>query len=462
MAKARSIFVCGGCGYQSPRWLGRCPDCGEWNTLIEEAPAAAPPDVRRRGANAAPVAVPTPFTLASVDARDEERLPTGLGEFDRVLGGGLVRGSVVLVGGEPGIGKSTLLLQTLLGLQQAGVATLLVSGEESAGQVKLRARRLTDSPDALPLICETEVEAVVACLEEHAPAVCVVDSVQTLWSSALTSAPGSVSQIREATGRLLRVAKESGITLVLVGHVTKSGDLAGPRVLEHMVDVVLAFEGDRGQPFRILRGSKNRFGATNEVGVFAMTGRGLEDVPDPSALFLDEAEPVAGSAVVAAIEGTPLPAGRGAGAGRAVGAGHASAGHARGRGQPAGDGRGGALAAGRLGPRGVRHLRQRRRRPQPGGSGSRSAGGLGGRVGVARQERDAGVGRLRRTQSDGAAAATSPRARSASWSWLDADSSGCWCPAATPRSCSRGVRCPRGVTLAVAHDIRDVLRGAVG
>ena len=304
MAKARSIFVCGGCGYQSHRWLGRCPDCGEWNTLIEEAPAAAPPDVRRRGAGGAAVVAPTPFTLAAVDAHDEERLATGLGEFDRVLGGGLVRGSVVLVGGEPGIGKSTLLLQTLLGLQQAGVATLLVSGEESAGQVKLRARRLTDSPDGLPLVCETEVEAVVACLEEHSPAVCVVDSVQTLWSSALTSAPGSVSQIREVTGRLLRVAKEGGTTLVLVGHVTKSGDLAGPRVLEHMVDVVLAFEGDRGQPFRILRGSKNRFGATNEVGVFAMTGRGLEDVPDPSALFLDEAEPTAGSAVVAAIEGT--------------------------------------------------------------------------------------------------------------------------------------------------------------
>jgi DNA repair protein RadA/Sms len=184
------------------------------------------------------------------------------------------------------------------------VATLLVSGEESAGQVKLRARRLSAMPDALPLICETEVEAVVACLEAHAPAVCVIDSVQTLWSSALTSAPGSVSQIREATARLLRVVKATGTTLVLVGHVTKSGDLAGPRVLEHMVDVVLAFEGDRGQPFRILRGSKNRFGATNEVGVFSMTGRGLEDVPDPSALFLDEAEPTAGSAVVAAIEGT--------------------------------------------------------------------------------------------------------------------------------------------------------------
>jgi DNA repair protein RadA/Sms len=273
--------------------------------LIEEAPAAAPPDVRRGGVGASPhVAVPEVRTLGAVDARDEERLATGLGEFDRVLGGGLVKGSVVLVGGEPGIGKSTLLLQTLLGLQQAGVATLLVSGEESAGQVKLRARRLSEAPDALPLICETEVEAVVACLEAHAPAVCVIDSVQTLWSSALTSAPGSVSQIREATGRLLRVVKATGTTLVLVGHVTKSGDLAGPRVLEHMVDVVLAFEGDRGQPFRILRGSKNRFGATNEVGVFSMTGRGLEDVPDPSALFLDEAEPTAGSAVVAAIEGT--------------------------------------------------------------------------------------------------------------------------------------------------------------
>lgn len=298
MTRNRSIYVCGGCGYQSPRWLGRCPDCGAWNSLLEEVPAASPAPGVERGL------LPTVVTLADVEASSEERIVTGLGEFDRVLGGGLVRGSLVLVGGEPGVGKSTLLLQALLCMEAAGVPTMLVSGEESPAQVKLRARRLPGARDGLRLVSETRCEPVMACLAEHRPAVCVVDSVQTLWSDALSSPPGSVSQIREVTGQLLRVAKREGITLVLVGHVTKSGDLAGPRVLEHMVDAVLAFEGERGQPYRILRAVKNRFGSTNEVGVFQMTSSGLRDVPDPSSLFLEEGATSPGASVVAAMEGT--------------------------------------------------------------------------------------------------------------------------------------------------------------
>jgi DNA repair protein RadA/Sms len=310
VGRGRSVFVCSACGYQSPRWLGRCPDCGDWNTLTEEA--VAPEPARRPGGGwigergpAVAGPAPRPIDLDSVQADAEERTPTGVPEFDRVLGGGLVKGSLVLVGGEPGIGKSTLLLQALLEMEGRGVATLLVSGEESAAQVKMRARRLADGDAGrVRLVGETRVEAVIACLEEQAPAVCVVDSVQTLWSDAVNSAPGSVSQIRETAGQLLRSAKGSGTALVLVGHVTKDNSLAGPRVLEHMVDTVLAFEGDRGQPYRILRAVKNRFGSTNEVGVFQMTGRGLEGVPDPSALFLEDGDARSGSAVVAALEGS--------------------------------------------------------------------------------------------------------------------------------------------------------------
>lgn len=302
MSRVRSVYVCGSCGYQNPRWLGRCPDCGEWNTLVEEA--VAPVGAGGRAEVGVVVSAPTPISLADVDALGEERIPSGVPELDRVLGGGFVRGSLVLVGGEPGIGKSTLLLQSLLVMGTAGVSTLLVSGEESAAQVKLRARRLSAGLEGLRLISETRVESVLSCLEEHSPQVCVIDSIQTLWSAAVNSAPGSVSQVREVTGQLLRMAKEREITLVLVGHVTKTGDLAGPRVLEHMVDAVLAFEGDRSRPYRILRAVKNRFGATDEVGVFQMTGQGLIGVPDPSALFLEEGDDRAGSSVMAAMEGS--------------------------------------------------------------------------------------------------------------------------------------------------------------
>jgi DNA repair protein RadA/Sms len=297
--KARSIFSCNSCGYQSPRWLGRCPDCGEWNTLVEELIEARTPN--RAGGSQV---VPAPVGLGAVALADEARLSTGSDEFDRVLGGGLVPGSLVLVGGEPGIGKSTLLLQALIDLDARGVSTLLVSGEESPAQVKMRARRIGGTHDGLRLISETRTGPVAACLEEHCPSVCVVDSVQTLWSEEISSAPGSVSQIRDATGQLLRIAKGKDVTLLLVGHVTKTGDLAGPRVLEHMVDAVLSFEGDRSRPYRLLRGVKNRFGSTNEVGVFQMTGQGLLGVPDPSALFLEDGSDSPGAAVLAAVEGT--------------------------------------------------------------------------------------------------------------------------------------------------------------
>jgi DNA repair protein RadA/Sms len=239
-----------------------------------------------------------------VDFTTRDRITTGLAEFDRVLGGGLVPGSVVLVGGEPGVGKSTLLLQALLRMEAGGVCTLLVSGEESAAQVKLRSIRLGGGASPLRLITETQSEQVAAALENLRPAACVVDSVQTLWSAEVGSTPGSVAQIREVTSQLLQTAKSHGIALVLVGHVTKDGELAGPRVLEHMVDTVLSFEGERAQPFRILRAVKNRFGSTNEVGVFQMAEQGLVEVPDPASIFLEEGDLRSGSVVVPVLEGT--------------------------------------------------------------------------------------------------------------------------------------------------------------
>ena len=301
-------FVCRECGYVSPGWLGRCPGCGQWNSIAEEIVPAAPPGAaaHRGGGRGAgpPAAAPASLRLADVDIRASDRIDTGLDEFNRVLGGGLVAGSVVLVGGEPGVGKSTLLLQALLGMEARGVSTLLVSGEESAAQVKLRSVRLGGGTSGLRLITETQSEAVSAALEQLQPQVVVVDSVQTLWSAGVGSTPGSVAQIREVTSQLLQVAKASGIALVLVGHVTKDGELAGPRVLEHMVDAVLSFEGDRAQPFRILRAVKNRFGSTNEVGVFQMAERGLAEVADPASVFLEEGDLRSGSMVVPVLEGT--------------------------------------------------------------------------------------------------------------------------------------------------------------
>jgi DNA repair protein RadA/Sms len=263
------------------------------------APAAAGP---RRAAP--PAAAPAPIHLIDVDPGSQARIDTGLAEFNRVLGGGLVGGSVVLVGGEPGVGKSTLLLQALLAMEDGGVSALLVSGEESSSQVKLRSVRLGGDSSALRLITETRTEALVRALEQIKPAVCVVDSVQTLWSEEIGSTPGSVAQIKEAAAQLVRVAKDNDVALVLVGHVTKDGELAGPRVLEHMVDAVLSFEGERAQPFRILRAVKNRFGSTNEVGVFQMAEAGLVEVADPASVFLEEGDLRSGSVVVPVMEGS--------------------------------------------------------------------------------------------------------------------------------------------------------------
>ena len=292
MAKVAVKHACTECGYVSARWLGRCPGCGEYNTLVEELPAVAALADRAR----------PPLRLVDVETEQAERIPTGVPELDRVLGGGLVPASLVLVGGEPGVGKSTMLL-TALRAMSAERRVLLVTGEESAAQVKLRADRLGGAA-AVEILAETELDAVCATLERERPGACVIDSVQTLYSADIGSAPGSVAQVREAASRLLRVAKEHGVATFLVGHVTKDGAVAGPRVLEHLVDCVLQFEGDRYHEHRVLRAIKNRFGSTNEVGVFEMTGTGLVGVPDPSELFGRSEPGEVGSAVACALEGT--------------------------------------------------------------------------------------------------------------------------------------------------------------
>ena len=295
MAKAAVLhYSCSECGYSTGRWLGRCPSCASFGTLAEDGP---PP-----GASNGNSAAPRPLLkLAEVEANEADRIPTGVAELDRVLGGGLVPASLVLVGGEPGVGKSTLLLSALASISKERRA-LLVTGEESPAQVKLRAARLGGAEN-VEILAETNLDSVCATLETERPDVCVIDSIQTLYAADVGSAPGSVSQVREAAARLLRVAKESGVALFLVGHVTKDGSVAGPRVLEHLVDCVLQFEGDRYHAHRILRAVKNRFGSTNEIGVFEMTGTGLEGVPDPSELFGRSTGEV-GSAVGCALEGT--------------------------------------------------------------------------------------------------------------------------------------------------------------
>ncbi|MDQ3671762.1 MAG: DNA repair protein RadA [Actinomycetota bacterium] len=295
VAKVLVQHVCTECGVATPRWLGKCPGCGAFGTLAEELHAS---DV---GASSARARTPTP--LGEVSASEGQRISTGVAELDRVLGGGLVPASLVLVGGEPGVGKSTLLLSALGAIARAGRRALLVTGEESVAQVSLRASRLGGA-HAVGIVAETELDAVCATLEHERPDVCVIDSVQTLYSSDLASAPGSVAQVREAAGRLMRVAKRAGVATILVGHVTKDGAVAGPRVLEHLVDCVLQFEGDRFNAHRILRATKNRFGSTNELGVFEMTGAGLVGVPDPSALFGSTHPGEVGAAVGCVLEGT--------------------------------------------------------------------------------------------------------------------------------------------------------------
>jgi DNA repair protein RadA/Sms len=300
MAKVKTIYSCTECGATSPKWQGQCPGCNEWNTLVETVAEKAPTNSRFE--SLAPTAKLQ--NLSEIEAREVERIATGIGEFDRALGGGLVNGGVVLIGGDPGIGKSTLLLQALAHLSLAN-KVLYVSGEESGEQVALRARRLGLDTRRLQLMAEINLERILATLQAEKPVVAVIDSIQTLWSDQLSSAPGSVAQVRECAAQLTRLAKQAGITVILVGHVTKEGALAGPRVLEHIVDTVLYFEGDTHSSFRLVRAFKNRFGAVNELGVFAMTETGLKGVSNPSALFLSQhGQDVAGSCVMVTQEGT--------------------------------------------------------------------------------------------------------------------------------------------------------------
>ena len=299
MAKIKSQYSCTECGAVSPKWQGQCPGCNAWNTLLETVAEKAS---GHRFESLAPTT--RLIKISDIDTREATRIPTGIAEFDRALGGGLVAGGVVLIGGDPGIGKSTLLLQALSHLAQAH-KVLYVSGEESGEQVALRARRLGLDTGNLPLLAEINLERILATLQAEQPQVAVIDSIQTLWSDQLSSAPGSVAQVRECAAQLTRLAKQAGITVILVGHVTKEGALAGPRVLEHIVDSVLYFEGDTHSSFRLVRAIKNRFGAVNELGVFAMTETGLKGVSNPSALFLSQhGQDVAGSCVMVTQEGT--------------------------------------------------------------------------------------------------------------------------------------------------------------
>ncbi len=303
MAKEKTLFSCTECGDSSPKWLGKCPGCGAWNTLIESSPPSGGQNRYSQRVSLAPAS--SVATLADIEAQDVARTPTGQEELDRVLGGGLVAGGVVLIGGDPGIGKSTLLLQAMDGLQRGGLATLYVTGEESGAQVALRSRRLGLDQSQVQVLAETQLEKILATVELLKPAVVVIDSIQTVYSDALSSAPGSVAQVRECAAHLTRLAKTRDVATVLVGHVTKEGALAGPRVLEHMVDTVLYFEGDTHSSYRLVRAIKNRFGAVNEIGVFAMTEKGLRGVSNPSAIFLSQhTQPVPGSCVLVTLEGT--------------------------------------------------------------------------------------------------------------------------------------------------------------
>ncbi|MCX7988005.1 MAG: DNA repair protein RadA [Thermodesulfovibrio sp.] len=295
--KLKRIFQCQSCGYISAKWLGKCPDCGEWNSFVEDV-------LESEGLKKQLIEYTKPVAINSLEIKISDRLSTGIGELDRVLGGGVVKGSIVLIGGDPGIGKSTLLLQATDNLAKKYGKVLYVSGEESLTQIKLRAERLQVSSENIFLLSETLVERIIQCAEEEKLSALVVDSIQTVYTEEAISAPGSVSQIRESATKLMNFAKSAGVPVFLIGHVTKEGAIAGPRVLEHLVDTVLYFEGDRGYAYRILRSVKNRFGPANEIGVFEMTGMGLSEVENPSIIFLSEHATTSGSAITATVEGT--------------------------------------------------------------------------------------------------------------------------------------------------------------
>lgn len=297
--KKKTVFFCQNCGYESSKWMGQCPGCREWNSFVEETVSAKTTKTQHKTKNVEPV------TLKEISIQEESRMCTGIQEFDRVLGGGIVPASMVLVGGDPGIGKSTLLLQVCQKLSGQGKSVLYISGEESLKQIKMRAGRIGDFTDSLLLLCETNLEEIRNVIEQKKPEIVVIDSIQTMHNEEVSFAPGSVSQVRESTGVLMQIAKGLGVSVFIVGHVTKDGSVAGPRVLEHMVDTVLYFEGDRHASYRILRGVKNRFGSTNEIGVFEMREKGLVEVQNPSEYMLN-GRPVnaSGSVVACSMEGT--------------------------------------------------------------------------------------------------------------------------------------------------------------
>ncbi len=300
MSKIKTVYQCQSCGHVSPKWLGKCPDCGAWSSFSEER--QAPKSLRSPGAQGASAEA---LPLSQVSGGREKRRLIGIKELDRVLGGGLVDGAIILIGGDPGIGKSTLILQALAKISETSGTVLYVSGEESPEQIKLRAERLSINSDSIILLPETLVENIIEVSRDMKPTALVIDSIQTIFTGDLSSAPGSVGQIRESAAKLMIYAKKSQVPVFLIGHVTKEGAIAGPRVLEHIVDTVLYFEGDRGHPYRILRTVKNRFGSTNEIGVFEMTDNGLGEIDNPSELFLSERPvDVSGSAVIASMEGT--------------------------------------------------------------------------------------------------------------------------------------------------------------
>ena len=305
MAKSKNstAFFCQNCGYESSKWLGQCPACKEWNSFVEETVVTG--SKTKMGSASGPLKIKAPSSINEVSLSDDERVSTSIGELDRVLGGGVVPGSLTLVGGDPGIGKSTLLLQTCRNLAASGHSVLYISGEESLKQIKMRAMRMGDFSDKLSLLCETDLTLIEETIRKYTPEFVVIDSIQTMYNESVSSAPGSVSQVKEATGLFLLLAKSLPTSIFIVGHVTKEGTVAGPRVLEHMVDTVLYFEGDRHASYRILRGVKNRFGSTNEIGVFEMQKEGLVEVPNPSEYMLS-GRPLdsSGSVVVCSMEGT--------------------------------------------------------------------------------------------------------------------------------------------------------------